>query len=390
MKRIFLILVLIGFNIFTYAQTKADLEAQRKKTLDEISYVDNLLKSTAKEKSESMNAVKVIGRKLTLRENIISGMRSEIELLNTRIELNTIAIEMMEHDLAGLREEYAKAVVNSYKTGKVYPEIIYILSARDFNQGYKRLKYLQQVTKFRRQESELILALKEQINSSKEKLESDLARVSDLKSKEEQQKELLQTEQNRKQKMVRNLGSKEQQLRRDLEEKKRIAKKIDAEIAKLIEEERKKALKAKDTPEQKLISDNFVENKGRLPWPVDKGIITSHFGTHDNPVLKYVKEENIGIEITSSGNSPVRSIFKGEVASVFAIRGSNMSVIVKHGRYFSVYNNIVNVKVKKGDKIDTKQVIGEIFSGEGGQSSVLQFMIYETKFQDPEAWIAKN
>jgi septal ring factor EnvC (AmiA/AmiB activator) len=337
-----------------------------------------------------MNAVKVIGKKLTLRENIIAGMRSEIDLLNSRIELNTIAVEMMEHDLASLREDYAKAVVNSYKTGKVYPEIIYILSARDFNQGYKRLKYLQQVTKFRRQESELIMTLKEQIESSRQRLEGDLARVSDLKSKEEQQKELLQQEQNRKQKMLRNLGTKEKQLRKDLEEKKRIAKKIDAEIAKLIEEERKKAIKAKDTPEQKLISDNFIENKGRLPWPVEKGIITSHFGTHDNPVLKYVKEENIGIEIASSGNTPVRSIFKGEVASVFAIRGSNMSVIIKHGRYFSVYNNIVNVRVKKGDKIDTKQIIGDVYSGEGDQSSILQFMIYETKFQDPEDWISKN
>jgi septal ring factor EnvC (AmiA/AmiB activator) len=390
MKKSVLILLFFSFQLWLFGQTKAELEAQRKKTLEEISYVDNLLKSTAKEKTEGMNAVKVIGKKLTLRENIIAGMRSEIDLLNSRIELNTIAVEMMEHDLASLREDYAKAVVNSYKTGKVYPEIIYILSARDFNQGYKRLKYLQQVTKFRRQESELIMTLKEQIESSRQRLEGDLARVSDLKSKEEQQKELLQQEQNRKQKMLRNLGTKEKQLRKDLEEKKRIAKKIDAEIAKLIEEERKKAIKAKDTPEQKLISDNFIENKGRLPWPVEKGIITSHFGTHDNPVLKYVKEENIGIEIASSGNTPVRSIFKGEVASVFAIRGSNMSVIIKHGRYFSVYNNIVNVRVKKGDKIDTKQIIGDVYSGEGDQSSILQFMIYETKFQDPEDWISKN
>lgn len=390
MKKVLLMLLGLCLYALAGAQTKADLEAERKKTQEEISYVDNLLKTTSKEKTAGLNEVRIIGKKLILRENMISGMRTEIDLLNDRISLNTVAVEMMEEDLKKLKDDYARAVVNSYKTGKIYPEIIYVLSARDFNQGYKRIKYLQQVTKFRRQESETILALKNNIEASREKLESDLGRVSELKTKEEQQKELLQSERNRKQKLVQNLGTKEKQLRKDLEEKKRVAKKIDSEIAKLIEEERKRAVKTNDTPEQKLISDNFVENKGRLPWPVEKGIITSHFGIQTNPVLKYVKEENIGIEITSSGRAAVRSVFKGEVATVFSIKGSNMTVIIKHGKYFSVYNNIVNVQVKQGQKIETKQNIGEIFGGEDDKGSVLEFMIYETKYQDPEAWISKN
>lgn len=390
-RSIFAIILMMLIPGFIYGQTRSDLEAQRKKTLEEITYVDNLLKTTAKEKSESMNAVKIIGRKLTLRESVISGMQQEISLLTDRIELNTIAIDMMEEDLVGLKKDYSRAVVNSYRTGKGTPEIIYILSAKDFNQGYKRLKYLQQVTKFRRREAEIIQDLKSQIESSKEKLQADFDRVSDLKTREIQQKELLQNESNRKQRIVKTLGSKEQQLKKDLQEKKRIAKKIENEIARLVEEERKKAVSSVETPEQKLISDNFAENRGRLPWPVEKGIITAHFGIQNHPVLKYVEENNVGIEITSSGKMAVRSVFKGEVARVFSIQGGNMTIIVKHGKYMSVYSNIVNVRVKPGEKVDTKQSLGDVFSDPADNNNcVLKFMIFETKYLDPENWISKK
>lgn len=380
------------FTVFKVsAQTRSELETQRKKTLEEIGYVDNMLKTTSREKTESMNAVKILGKKVSLRESVISGMRQEISLLSDRIDLNTTAIELMEDDLTGLKKEYSITVLNSYKTGKGYPELIYVLSAKDFNQGYKRLKYLQQVSKFRRREAEIILELKEQIQVSRGKLQADLSRMSDLKSREEQQKILLQNEQQRSQKMVKSLNTKEKQLRKQLEEKKKTAKRIEAEIAKLIAEERKKAESKAETPEQKLIGDNFAENKGRLPWPVEKGLITSHFGVQKNAVLKYVQEENIGIEITSSGRMAARSIFKGEVTRVFPIQGSNMTVIIKHGKYFTVYNNVVNVKVKPGDKVDTKQYIGDVYSDPSNNNiCVLEFMIYETKFHDPEAWIAKN
>lgn len=391
MKYLILLIFFLGFTLTLNSQTKAELEDKRKKTLDEISYVDNLLKTTAKEKSESMNDIKIIGKKLTLRETVIGGMREELSLLSDRIELNTIAIDMMESDLKELKNDYARAVVNSYKSQKGNPDLVYILSARDFNQGYKRLKYLQQVTKFRRSESEIILELKSQIETSKEKLQNDLNHVSELKSKEEQQKDLLQNEQEKKQRMVQSLSSKEKQLKKDLEEKKRIAAKIETEIARLVEEERKRAIKSEITPEQKLIGANFEENRGRLPWPVEKGIITSHFGIQKHQVLKYVTENNVGIEITSTGKMAARSVFNGEVAKIFTISGANMTVIIRHGKYLSVYTNIVNVKVKEGDKVSTKQYLGDVYSDHtDNDNCVLKFMIFDTKYQDPELWISKN
>jgi septal ring factor EnvC (AmiA/AmiB activator) len=373
-------------------QTKAELEEKRKATLNEIIYVDNMLKSTAKQKVESMNAVKIIGNKLNLRESVIKNMREEINLFSERIDLNTTAINMMESDLIELKNDYARAVVNSYKSQKENPELVYILSAKDFNQGYKRVKYLQQITKFRRRESEIIMELKDQIQTSKVRLENDLARISDLKTKEEQQKSLLQTEQEKKQAMVRSLSNKERQLKKDLEEKRRIAAKIEKEIARIMEDERKRAIKSDNTPEQKLIGENFAENRGRLPWPVERGIITSQFGMQKHPVLKYVTENNIGIEITSLGKTTVRTVFKGEVAKVFSIPGANMTIIIRHGKYLTVYQNIVDLKVKLGDKVETKQELGNVYcETDNGSKAILKFMIFEEKEKlDPESWILKN
>lgn len=379
---------LTGLN----AQTKAELEEKRNATLSEITYVDNMLKSTAKQKVESMNAIKIIGNKLSLRESVIKGMREEINLISERIDMNTVAINMMESDLIELKNDYARAVINSYKSQKENPELVYILSAKDFNQGYKRLKYLQQITKFRRKESEIIMELKDQIQTSKERLQNDFFRISDLKSKEEIQKSLLQSEQEKKQTMVKSLSKKERKLKKELEEKKKIANKIESEIARMIEEEGKRTIKSDNTPEQKLIGENFAENKGKLPWPVEKGIITSQFGVQKNPVLKYVTENNIGIEITSLGRTSVRSIFKGEVAKVFSIPGANMTIIIRHGKYLTVYQNIVDLKVKAGDKVETKQEIGNVFCETGnGSKAILKFMIFEEKEKlNPESWISKK
>jgi septal ring factor EnvC (AmiA/AmiB activator) len=393
MKRIFITaFLLFGIFLAAYCQTKKELEEQRQKTLDEISYVDNLLKETAKEKKESLSELNIIDRKLNLRESVVKGLKDEISLLTDRIDLNNLAINMMESDLKILKQDYEKAVLSSFRSSKGNSEIGYILSAKDFNQGYKRVKYLQQITKFRRQESEIIQELKSEIEISKRKMEEDLARISELKTREEQQKYLLQGEQNRQQKIVKSLSSKETQLQRELEEKKRIERRIEKEIAKIIDEERNRNVTTDLTPEQKLISDDFSGNRGRLPWPVEKGVITGHFGLQKHPVLKYVTEDNIDIEITSSGTTPVRSVFKGEVAGIITIRGTNMSVIIRHGRYFTVYQNIVGVKVKKGDKVETKQEIGKVFSdSEDGDKAILKFMVFEDKVKlDPELWISKK
>jgi septal ring factor EnvC (AmiA/AmiB activator) len=393
MRYISVIALFFLFQSALFSQSMADLEAQRRRTIDEISYIDNLLQTTSKERQESMNSLSIVSNRLVLRERALSGMKEEISLLNYRIELNTVALAMMEDDLVVLKRDYAQAVVNAYKTMKGYPVMVYVLSAKDFNQGYKRVKYLQQVAKVRKNGAEVIGELKEQIESSKEKLSADLFVISDLRTKEETQRSLLAQEQRDRQQLVRTLNNRERQLQQELEAKRRVAQQIEREIERLIEEERKRAETLALTPEQRLLGENFSDNKGRLPWPVERGIVTSRFGRHRHPELKYLTEDNIGIEITSSGSIPAKAVFRGEVAKIFSIPGANMTIILRHGQYLSVYANLVNIKVRAGDIVSVGQVLGDVYADSGSNATcVLKFMIFEnnSKYLDPEQWLLKR
>lgn len=393
MKYLFLILFLAVWSASVLSgQSRSELEEMRKKNLQEIEYVDRLLKTTASQKTENVNELRVIGRKLNLREKLIDEYGQEINLLEYRIGLNALATEMLEQDLNELKKDYANSILSAYKATKGTPALAFILSAADFNQGYKRLKYIQQVAKYRRKESETIETLYTQLQGNKDRLEKDRKNVSDLKNKEVRQKQILRQEQDRKEKLVSNLSRKEKQLKQELDEKRRIARQIEKEIERLIEAERKKSETVPMSAEMKVIGESFGENRGRIPWPVDRGIITSHFGSHQHPVLKNVIEDNIGIEITSSGPTKAKSVFKGEVGGVFAISGANMAVIIRHGKYLTVYQNLVNVVVKAGDSVSLGQVIGDVYvdNGDGGKAE-LKFMVYEEKKKlDPEQWLTKK
>jgi septal ring factor EnvC (AmiA/AmiB activator) len=393
LKYLFLILFLAVWSASVLSgQSRSELEEMRKKNLQEIEYVDRLLKTTASQKTENVNELRVIGRKLNLREKLIDEYGQEINLLEYRIGLNALATEMLEQDLNELKKDYANSILSAYKATKGTPALAFILSAADFNQGYKRLKYIQQVAKYRRKESETIETLYTQLQGTKDRLEKDRKNVSDLKNKEVRQKQILRQEQDRKEKLVSNLSRKEKQLKQELDEKRRIARQIEKEIERLIEAERKKSETVPMSAEMKVIGESFGENRGRIPWPVDRGIITSHFGSHQHPVLKNVIEDNIGIEITSSGPTKAKSVFKGEVGGVFAISGANMAVIIRHGKYLTVYQNLVNVVVKAGDSVSLGQVIGDVYvdNGDGGKAE-LKFMVYEEKKKlDPEQWLTKK
>jgi len=393
MRRIAVICFLtVIANYCLTAQSRSELEELRKKNLQEIEYVDRLLKNTATEKKENLNELRVIGKKLDLREKLINEYGEEISLLEYRISLNRLAIEMLEQDLNSQKEEYARSILSAYKASKGTPAVAFILSSADFNQGYKRLKYIQQVARYRRNESETIEDIYVEVRGAKERLEKDRKNVNDLKNKEERQKQILRNEQDRKEQLITALSKKEKELKQELEEKKRIAKQIENEIARLIEEERKRSAVKPMSSEMKLIGESFGENRGRLPWPVDRGIITSHFGLHQHPVLKHVTEDNIGIEITSSGITKAKSVYKGEVVRVFTISGANMAVIIRHGKYLTVYQNLVNVKVKAGDQVIAGTELGDVFNESSeGNKAVLKFMIYEEKTKlDPELWLVKK
>ena len=374
------------------AQSRAELEDMRKKNLQEIEYVDRMLKTTSTQKSENLNELKVIGKKLNLREKLINEYGQEISLLEYRISLNRLGTEMMEADLNELKKEYARSILSAYKASKGTPTVAFILSSTDFNQGYKRLKYIQQVARYRRKETGTIETMFNELQGTRARLESDRKNINDLKNKEVRQKKILGEEQNKKERLITTLSKKEKQLKQELDEKRRIAKQIEKEIERLIEEERKRSQTVPMSAEMKIIGESFGENRGRLPWPVERGIITSHFGLQQHQILKNVTEDNIGIEITSGGATVAKSVFNGQVVRVFAISGANVAVIVRHGKFLTVYQNLINVKVKAGDSITLGQAIGDVYidNTEGGKA-VIKFMVYEEKKKlDPEQWLIKK
>src|SRR5665648_249521 len=219
--------LLISLSLNSGAQSRKELENMRKKSLEEIEYVDRLLTNTATERKENLNELRVIGKKLSLRENLINEYGEEISLLQYRISLNRLAGDIMEEDLEEQKKEYEKSIVSAYIATKGTPALAFILSSTDFNQGYKRLKYIQQVARYRRNEAELINQIYYELQTTREKLESDMKSISDLKRREERQKQILSGEQVRKERLVSTLSRKEKQLRQELEEKKRVAKQIE-------------------------------------------------------------------------------------------------------------------------------------------------------------------
>ena len=393
MRYFALVIVVVYLNVPKIeGQTRSELEKRREKTLQDIEYVDNLLKETTLEKSEGLNRLNIVNRRLRLREDVISGIKGEIELLETRQELNNLVVDLMLEDLEILIKEYEKAIIHAQIVSKGQPELAYIFTAKDLNQGYKRMKYLQQVAKYRRREAELIYEIKNEIDRKRVQLEEDLNEINKLEDREEQQKQSLQNEQQKRRRLINNLGRKERELRKELNKKQKIAKAIEKEIERVIEAERRKRIITELTPEEKIIGDDFSKNRKKLPWPVARGIITSRFGVHNHPIFKGTKVDNIGIEITSGQKESARVVFKGNVVSVFGITGGNMAVIVRHGRYLTVYQNIVNVIVKPGDELVTKQKIGDIFyDKEAGSKCIIKFMVFEEKKKlDPELWIVKR
>ena len=390
--RILLIIIIAFVSMGAGAQTLAELNSQREKALADLEYVDNLLKTTESQKDEGLQSLNIINSKLRLRENVLNSIKEEIELVLYRIELNDLSIDLMEGDLQKLIEDYEKAILHAQKVSKGQPDFIYIFSARDLNQGYKRLKYLQQVAKYRRMEAELIIELKEEIQNTKDKQEHYLEEIEILRTKEESQKINLQIEQKNQRGLVNRLSNKQRQLQKELRDKRKIAEEIENEIARVIEEERKRREMAELSPEEKILSEDFENNRGGLPWPVERGIITSKFGVQDHPVFKGTKFDNIGIEITSGTSQKARTVFNGTVVSVFGISGGNMAVIIRHGEYLTVYQNIINVVVKPGDNVITKQDIGDVFVDRNeGNKSILKFMIFKEKDKkNPEDWLVKK
>ncbi len=374
-------------------QSKNELVRRKEDALREISITDELLKKTERNRKTSLNELILLNRKLTLRNNVIKNINLEIQFVERQIEENKELIELLEEDLQKLKKEYADMIYAAYKKRENYNKLIFVFAAKDINQAYKRMKYLQQYAQYRRKQAVVIERMGELIAHKVNKLEEYREEKRRLLKQNEGEKSYLAEEREEKNIAVVQLQKEEKKLRLQLREKERIAKELEKEIQAIIAEEAKKVRNFdRLTPEEKLLANNFVSNKGRLPWPTERGVITGTFGIQEHPVLKGVKIENFGIDISAPENALARAVFDGEVKKIIGIPGANQAVIIQHGNYFTVYQNLVEVRVNMGDMVKTKQALGRIFTDHNDENkTVINFMIWEEKNKlDPMPWLSGN
>ncbi len=393
-----IILILILQSILVrhgFSQTKEELESRKQKNLEEIEYTTKLLRQTQNTRKANIGQIRIINKRIYLRDQLIQSMQKELDMLNEEIKEKNELIQNMEEDLEKIKKEYEKLIIYAYRNKDKYQKMMFIFAAENFNQAYKRMRYVQQFTKFRKKQAQMIKDMKENIAEEINKLENKRKEKTKLVKDKIAENLKLQEEKFQKNRIIAQLKTKENELKKEIEKKKRMNERIEKEIAEIVAEEARKMKMTSPyrqlTPEEKIISDNFMENRGRLPWPTERGIITDNFGNHPHPVLPGITINNNGIDITTVEGAEVRALFDGVVSKVFAILGGNNAVIIRHGNFLTVYQNLINVKVKKGDHVTMKQPIGTVFTDKETQTTVLHIEIWkELEKQDPEEWLTKN
>ena len=402
MKRLFFLCLFITVSLNqSFSQIKNNeqkrLEAQRLKLKKEIKQINNLLFSNTKIRKIALNEVENIETRLNVRLELIKVTNQQANLLTRRININQRNIENQRKELDELKKEYAKMIQKSYASKSLQNRLMFLFSSENFLQAYRRIQYLKQYARYRRKQGLQI--------SEKTKLLQNLNQVlieeNEMKTKlisdnREIRKKLIQ-EQKQQQELINTLRLKQNTLRTQIEKKQKQRQRIDKEINRLIREaiaesNRISGKKSREifqlTPEAKLIAENFQENKGRLPWPLEKGVVTQGFGRQRHPVVKTTIIQSNGVTISTEPFAKVRAVFEGEVMSVIIIKGSNPSVLIRHGSYITLYTNLSKLYVKKGEKVSSKQIIGEVFTNQQTGRTQLQFGIFNNiKALNPKDWV---
>lgn len=409
MRSFLLLSLLILLTSLVNGQSLDELRKKKQKTNDDIKYTTKLLEEAKKNQTKTLNKYNILNKQIELRTTLITGINSEVTVISGFIDQNAWLVTSLNSDLEELKKEYAKMIVFAQKNQTNYNKLLFVLSSNSFNQAYKRIMYLKQYTEYRKRQAELIQWIRDLIQVKVSRLQLQRAEKEVLLQTQKQEANKLTKEKTQQGQYLTTLQKKQKEFERKLKEQQQIEAQLSREIQKIIEEEIRKARerekeKAKQTgkpasgttkyemtPEEKLASGQFEQNKRRLPWPVERGVITDHFGVHEHPVLKNIQVKNNGVDISTAQGMKARSVFAGEVSRVFMVTGGNYAVIIRHGKYLTVYSNLINVQVKSGDKVAIKQTIGTIGTDTDDESkTVLKFQIWrENEKMDPEGWIAR-
>lgn len=380
--------------LLIFSQNSVDkLRQTREKTLKEIEYANQLLKETEGKTRKSVNEINIINHRLTKRKEVLLGLEMEVSIITDEIEKNLNDISSIEQEINKIKQVYAAMVTNLYKKKISRFRAMYFVASKNFNQLYKRIHTVKLYNNYLKAERLKLENMRAEINVQNRELE-ELKRNKDLMvNRTRQEAIVIQREIGQKNKLVRQLKQRQKEIEADIRNKEKTAKKLESELRKIIDEERKKLSAESNvsmTPADRIVSNDFEKNSGKLPWPTQKGIITGKYGEHPHPDYKNVMVRNDGVYIATTEGEPVRSIFKGIVSRVFQIPSEpGYSVIIKHGQYFSVYHNLINVNVKAGQNVNTKEEIGTVFTDKQSRETILYFQIWKDRQKnDPEIWLA--
>lgn len=400
-----LLVMLLLFGNVTLAQTNEQkaLESKREQLQKEISEINRLLFANKKEKGNVLEQMEAMDQKINVRQQLIRVTNQQSNLLNRQINTNIRNIGKLRNDLAFLKEEYGNMIQKSYQNKSGQSRLMFLLSSENFLQAFKRLQYMKQYTQYRKEQGEQIVAKTDELTQlnkdlsvqrkEKDKLVAENTQIKDQLFKEIQSQKIL----------LKSIRQNESKYASEIDKKKKEAKRIDQQIESLIRSAIAASNKAVGkstntstassskfvlTPEAAIVANNFSANKGKLIWPVEKGIKRQGFGVYSDAVYPGIKHESNGVIIATDEGSKARAIFEGEVIAILSVPGGNKGVQIKHGNYISTYYNLSRIYVKKGDKVNIKSDLGDIYTSKSSGTTQLKFYLYkDTTRLNPEEWI---
>ncbi len=416
--KFFLFLVVFSIASQAFGQNSSELKRRKDALTREIESLNKSLNQTSSSKRLSLKQIKTLNAQIHLREEKINTINSEVHLLDHQISDNTNTVHSLQSQLDQLKKEYAAMVLFAFKNQNAYNKLMFIFASQDFNQAYKRLKYLQQVGEYRKKQADYIQKTQKDLHIKIVELDENKQEKNHLLTSQEKEKQTLGKEKNNQSKVLTGLSKQEKDLKKEITRKQKetatLNRAIQNAIRREIEEENKRAeavaraaaAKAKAenreapavktvskgsgilaaTPESAKLSSDFLGNRGRLPYPVASGFITEGFGRHSYG--SNVTLENNGVDIKTAQGSSVRAVFSGEVRKVFNVGGSYV-VMIRHGEYFTTYSNLRSVSVSVGQKVGIKQTIGTVITDPNDGTTEVHFEIWKgVNPVDPSAWLA--
>ncbi|PRX48142.1 murein hydrolase activator EnvC family protein [Salegentibacter salegens] len=392
-----LIFLLLSAGNLSAQTTREALEKKRIELRNEITRINELRSSNKQKERSVLSQVEDLDQQIRSTENLIKVTNQQANLLTNQISANTNKISRLRKELEQLKEDYARMIEKSYKSKSTQSRIMFLLSSENFLQAYKRMQYMKQYTNYRKQQGDEIQARTEEL----QQLNADLADQKETKDAliAENRQTRSQLEKNKKaqQDLMQNIRSKEGEFAAQIRQKQQEINKIDAQIEKMIRESIAKSNEESGsaerdvyelTPAAKALAADFVKNKGRLPWPVRSGVVTSRFGRQPHPVVKTISINNNGVNIDTDPGGKARAVFNGTVSEVQVLKGANKAVMVRHGDYITIYDNLEKVFVKRGDVVNTGQELGAVATSRTSGKTTLHFLIYKNmQKMDPADWI---